>query len=354
MDLQILWFCLIAALWGGYFVLEGFDFGVGMLLPFLGRSERERSAMFESIGPVWDGNEVWLVVAGGATFAAFPAWYGTMFSGFYLALLLILVFLILRVVSFEWRDKGEGRHWRRAWLWANAVGSAGIPLLWGIALSNLLHGVPLNASGGYAGTFWDLFHWYTVLGGVAFMLVFAFHGAAYLTLRTTGDLLAHARTAARALAVPAVVVGAGYVAWTVAVAVDRNDKSVFPPVLPAAIAIAAILLAALLVYTGRSGLAFTFSAVATLGLVATVFTSLYPRLIVSSPDFGNSLTVPGAASTHYTLAVMSVVALIVTPLILLYQSWTYYVFRARISGEEVRSPAELLEPGSVSTGSGSA
>ena len=351
MDLQIFWFCLIAALWGGYFVLEGFDFGVGMLLPFLARDERQRSAMFESIGPVWDGNEVWLVIAGGATFAAFPAWYGTMFSGFYLALLLILVLLILRVVSFEWRDKGEGTHWRRAWLWANAIGSAGVPLLWGIALSSLLHGVPLNSSGDYAGTFWDLFTGYTVLGGIALVLLFAFHGAGYLTLRTTGDLYARARAAARALALPAVVVGAGYLVWTGAVAVDRNDKDVFPPVLPATIAIAAILLAAVLVYAGRSGLAFAFSAIATLSLVATLFTSLYPRLIVSSPDFGNSLTVSGAASAHYTLAVLTVVAVIVTPLVLLYQSWTYYVFRARIGGEEVRSPAELLEPGSPSAAS---
>jgi cytochrome d ubiquinol oxidase subunit II len=343
MNLEIFWFCLIVVLWGGYFVLEGFDFGVGMLLPFLPRDESERSAMFESIGPVWDGNEVWLVVAAGATFAAFPAWYATMFSGFYLALLLILVFLMIRVVSFEWRDKGEGTHWRRAWLWANAVGSAGIALLWGIALSNLLHGVPLDSSGDYAGSFWDLFSVYTVLGGIAFVLVFLFHGAGYLTLRTAGDLYARARTAARALAIPAVVVGAGYLIWTVSVATDRNDKDVFPPVLPAAIAIAAFLLAALLVYAGRSGLAFAFSAVGTLSLVATVFTSLYPRLVVSSPDFGNSLTVSGAASAHYTLVVLTVVAVIVTPLVLLYQSWTYYVFRARITGEKVRSPTELLD-----------
>jgi cytochrome d ubiquinol oxidase subunit II len=350
MNLEIFWFCLIAVLWGGYLVLEGFDFGVGMLLPFLPRDERERSAMFQSIGPVWDGNEVWLVVAGGATFAAFPAWYATMFSGFYLALLLILFFLIVRVVSFEWRDKGDGAGWRRLWLWANAVGSAGIALIWGIGLSNLLHGVPLDSDGEYAGTFWDLFSAYTVLGGIAFMLVFLFHGAGYLTLRTTGDLYDRARRAARTLAIPAVAVGGGYLIWTVAVAVDRNDKDVFPPVFPAAIAVAAFALAALLVYAGRSGLAFALSAVGTLSLVATLFTSLYPRVMVSSPDFANSLTVPGAASAHYTLAVMTVVALIVTPLILLYQGWTYYVFRARVTGEEVHSPVELLEAGTGAAG----
>ena len=338
MNLQNVWFCLIAVLWGGYFALEGFDFGVGMLLPFVPRDESERSTMFESIGPVWDGNEVWLVVAGGATFAAFPAWYGTMFSGFYLALLLILFFLIIRVVSFEWRDKGDGPHWRRAWLWANAIGSAGIALIWGIGLSNLLHGVPLGSDGSYAGTFWDLFSGYTVLGGVAFVLVFAFYGAVFLTLRTTDALLARARRAARALAIPAVIIGAGYLIWTVVVAVDRNDKGVFPPVLPAVIAIAAFALAALLAFSSRSGLAFALAAVGTLGLVATLFTSLYPRVMVSSPDFGNSLTVSGAASAHYTLAVMTVVALIVLPIVLLYQGWTYHVFRHRV-GAPVPSSA---------------
>ena len=223
--------CLIAVLWGGYFVLEGFDFGVGMLLPFLPRDERERGAMFETIGPVWDGNEVWLVVAGGATFAAFPAWYATMFSGFYLALLLVLFFLIIRVVSFEWRGEEREPALARVWMWANAVGSFGVALVWGIGLSNLLHGVPIDSSGDFTGDFWDLFTGYTVLGGIAFVLLFAFHGATFLTLRTTGDLCERARRAAAACwrsrpspSAPAILI------WTVAVAVDRNDKDVFPPV----------------------------------------------------------------------------------------------------------------------------
>jgi cytochrome bd ubiquinol oxidase subunit II len=332
MNLPNVWFVLIAVLWGGYFVLEGFDFGVGMLLPFLPRDERERSAMFESIGPVWDGNEVWLVVAGAATFAAFPAWYGTMFSGFYLALLLILFFLIVRVVSFEWREKSESPRWRRVWMWANAVGSTGIALIWGIGFSNLLQGVPLDSSGNYAGGFWNLFTGYPILGGIAFVLVFAFHGAIYLTLRTVGDLCERAHKASLRLAVPAVAVGAGYLIWTVAVAVDHNDKSVFPPVLPAAIAIAAFVLAAVFVYRRRSGIAFALSAVGTLGAVATLFTSLYPRVMVSNPDFANSLTVQNASSAHYTLAVMSVVAAICLPLVLIYQGWTYHVFRGRVGG----------------------
>jgi cytochrome d ubiquinol oxidase subunit II len=342
MDLEILWYCLIAVLWSGYFLLEGFDFGVGMLLPFVPRTEGERGAMFESIGPVWDGNEVWLVVAAGATFAAFPAWYATMFSGFYLAFLLLLFFLIVRVVSFEWREKSESPRWRSVWLWANAIGSAGIALVWGIGLANLIHGVPLDSNGDYDGGLVDLFSAYTVFAGIAFVLVLAFHGANYLTVRTTGDLYQRVRTAARRLALPAVAVGAVFLIWTVVVAIDRNDKNVFPVVVPAALGIAALALAAFLVYAGRSGLAFTMTALGTIAAVATLFTGLYPRVMVSSSEFNNSLDVPGAASEHYTLAVMTVVVLIVLPIILVYQSWSYYVFRARVTGEEVRPPTEAL------------
>ena len=338
MNLQILWFCLITFFWSGYFVLEGFDFGVGMLLPFLPRDEEERTEMFRSIGPVWDGNEVWLVVAGAATFAAFPSWYGTMFSGFYLALLLVLVLLILRVVSFEWRDKGDKARWRRVWMWANAVGSAGIPLVWGVALADLIYGLPIDSGGDYTGNFWDLFSAYSVLAGVAFVLLFAFHGAGYLALRTSGDLYERARRAARALGVPAIAVGAAFMIWTVVVAVDQNHKDVLPPVLPAVIAIVALLLAGNFAYRGRNDLGFAMTAIATLAAVATLFTGLYPRVMVSSTSFGNSLTVSGTASVHYTLAVMSVVALVLVPVILLYQSWNYYVFRARITGSELSAP----------------
>jgi cytochrome d ubiquinol oxidase subunit II len=331
-DLQVFWFLLIGVLWSGYFVLEGFDFGVGMLLPFLPKSEQDRQTMLETIGPVWDGNEVWLVVAGGATFAAFPAWYATMFSGFYVALLLILFFLMVRVVSFEWRGKREGSRWRSVWAWANTIGSAGASLLWGIGLANLLHGVPLDANGDYAGSFWDLFSPYTVFAGVAVVLLFSFHGATFLSLRTLGVLHERARHAARALAVPAALAAGVFVCWTVAVAIDRNDKDLFPPALPAAVAVIALVLASIFVFVGRPGWSFAMTAGATLAAVATLFTSLYPRVMVSSPDFANSLTVDGAASSHYALAVMSVVALLLVPMILVYQGWTYYVFRRRLGG----------------------
>jgi cytochrome bd ubiquinol oxidase subunit II len=343
MDLQIFWFLLIGVLWAGYFLLEGFDFGVGMLLPFLPRDERERSVMFQTIGPVWDGNEVWLVVAGGATFAAFPAWYATMFSGFYVALLLVLFLLIIRVVSFEWREKSENPRWRATWMWANAIGSVGASLVWGIALSNLVYGVPINAGGDFTGSLVDLFSPYTVAAGVAVVLLFAFHGATFLTLRTSGDLCERAGRAARRLSIPAAAVGAIALAWTVAVAIDRNDKDLFPPVLPAALGIAALAGAVLLVYARRSAAAFALTALGTILLVATLFSSLYPRVMVSSTDFANSLTVENASSSHYALAVMTVVALLVTPVVLLYQGWTYYVFRARVGGDEVESPVELAE-----------
>jgi cytochrome d ubiquinol oxidase subunit II len=332
MTLVEVWFVLIAFFWSGYFLLEGFDFGVGMLLPFLPLDEREREAMFRSIGPIWDGNEVWLVVVGGATFAAFPAWYGTMFSGFYLALLLVLVFLIIRVLSFEWRTKGRSARWRAVWTWANTVGSVGASFVWGVGLATLLYGVPIDSSGDFTGDLADLFSGYTVLGGLTVVLLFAYHGANYLGLRTTDDLSRRAAGAARRLSLAATVVGAGFLAWTVEVAVDRNDKSVTWPLVVALVGIAALVLSLIAAMLRRSGVSFAATGLAVVAWVATLFTSLYPRVMVSSTDFGNSLTVANASSAHYTLAVMSVVAVICVPLILLYQGWTYHVFRERIGG----------------------
>jgi cytochrome bd ubiquinol oxidase subunit II len=344
MDLQILWFVIIAFFWSGYFLLEGFDFGVGMLLPFLPRDEADEDVMLDSIGPVWDGNEVWLVVAGGATFAAFPAWYAAMFSGFYIALLLVLFFLIIRVLSFEWRTKSTSPRWRAVWLSANSVGSYGAALLWGIALANLLYGVPLDSNGDFTGTFWDLFSPYTVVAGLAVVALFAFHGATFLTLRTNGDLCERARRTAVRLSLPATGLGAAFLVWTVVVATQQNDKDAFPPILPAALGIAALLLAVVLVGR-RSGWAFAATAAGTVLLVATLFTSLYPRVMVSDPNFANSLTISNASSAHYTLAVMSVVAVIVTPVVLLYQGWTYRVFRHRLGGEEpIPDVASELRP----------
>jgi cytochrome d ubiquinol oxidase subunit II len=344
MSLADLWFVLIAVLWSGYFVLEGFDFGVGMALPFLPRDEGQRQTMLRTIGPVWDGNEVWLITAGGATFAAFPAWYATMFSGFYLALLLALFFLIIRVVSFEWRSKSESPRWRAVWTWCNAIGSFGASLVWGVGLSCLLYGVPIDSDGNFTGDLLDLFNPYTVFAGVTFVIVFAFHGATFLTLRTLGDLRARAERAARRLSIPAAIAGAAYLVWTVAIAMDRNDKDLFPPLLPALVGIVAMVLALVFLFAGRNGRAFTATAVAIVSVVATLFTSLYPRVMVSSTDFANSLTVDGSSSAHYALTVMTVVAVIFVPLVLAYQGWTYYVFRQRVGGEELGDEPERAAP----------
>jgi cytochrome d ubiquinol oxidase subunit II len=342
MTLEILWFCLLAFFWTGYFVLEGFDFGVGMLLPVLGRSESDRKTMFATIGPVWDGNEVWLVIAGASTFAAFPVWYATMFSGFYLALLLILLFLIVRVLSFEWREKAESSGWRAFWAWMNTIGSIGAPFLWGIALSSLLHGTPISSDQSYAGDFGDLFSLYTILAGVAIVLLFALHGAVFLSLRTLGDLRARAHRAATRLAPVAAVVGAGFLVWTLVVAGDVNDKGVFPGILPVAVAAVAAVAAVFLVRAGAERWAFVATATAIGAVVVTLFVSLYPRVMVSEPDFGNSLTIDNASSAHYSLTVMTVVAAVLLPVVLLYQAWTYHVFRARLGGGDAASPVELV------------
>jgi cytochrome d ubiquinol oxidase subunit II len=346
--LEDLWFGLIALLWAGYFVLEGFDFGVGMLLPVVSRDERDREAMLGTIGPVWDGNEVWLVVAAGATFAAFPAWYATAFSGFYLALLLILLCLIMRVVSFEWGERSDDPRWRSFWRWANTISSFGAPLLWGIALANFLHGVPLNAQGDFAGDFLDLFSTYTLLAGIAVVALFALHGAIFLTLRTRGALRRRSAAAATRLVIPAAVLVLGFLAATVGVAHDRNARGLIGPAVPAALAGAALVLAVVFVLAHRPRAAFLMTSLTAIGAIATLFTGLFPRVLVSHPTFANSLTVDNASAAHYSLSVMSVAALILLPVVLLYQGWTYYVLRRRLMGEADEAP----EPEAIPTATG--
>jgi cytochrome d ubiquinol oxidase subunit II len=339
-SLEEFWFVLIGVLWSGYFLLEGFDFGVGMLLPFLPRDERERGLMFQAIGPVWDGNEVWLVVAAGATFAAFPAWYATLFSGFYVALLLILVLLIVRVVSFDWRERHAGDRWRVTWLCANSIGSFGASFLWALTLANLVQGVPLDSSHVFTGGIADLFSPYTVAMGLAVVVLFALHGATYLTLRTSGALRRRAAATAGRLGPLAAVLAAGAVAWTVVVAHQNNQRAVLPVAIPAILTGAFVIAAAVLTRRGRAGRAFAATGLAAIGVVATIFTGLYPRVLVSDPAFGNSLTISNAAAGHYALEVITVVAVIFTPLVLLYQGWTYHVFRARIGAADEPAAAD--------------
>ena len=348
MALTTLWFILIAVLWIGYFVLEGFDFGVGILLPFLGRDDTERRAMINTIGPVWDGNEVWLLTAGGATFAAFPLWYASLFSGFYLALLLILVGLIIRGVSFEFRGKVATQRWKKGWDQAIFWGSAVPALLWGVAFANIVRGVPLNQAHVYTGNLLTLLNPYGLLGGLATLSLFALHGAIFLSLRTTGDLRQRARRAAMLIAVAAVPVAAGFlVASQVAHGRLATD-------LTAAAAAVALLAAVAAIARGKEGWAFAGTALTLLLAVATLFGDLWPNVLPSTTSAAYSLTVHNASSSHYTLTVMTWVALIFTPVVLAYQAWTYWVFRHRVGGTPVTSPLEALSHGKPPAGTGPA
>jgi cytochrome d ubiquinol oxidase subunit II len=331
--LQTVWFLLICILWLGYFVLEGFDFGVGILLRFIARDEAETRATIHTIGPVWDGNEVWLLVAGGATFAAFPEWYATLFSGFYIALFVILAALIIRGVAFEFWGKDDRPGWRRAWVWAIFIGSALPALLWGVAWANLVRGVPLDADGAFDGTLFDLLNPYGLLGGVTTLALFVAHGAAFLALRLRGELEVRARRIARVAAPVAAGAVAAFAVWTI-VRTGAEPVSTVLCVLAAAAA-----LAATRVSPGR---AFALSAVTILTLFSALFAELFPAAMVSSGP-GPSLSLFNAASTSYTLTVMTVVAVIFVPIVLLYQVWTYWVFRARLGAEDF-GPFEKLRP----------
>ncbi|MGD0683541.1 MAG: cytochrome d ubiquinol oxidase subunit II [Streptosporangiaceae bacterium] len=333
MNLATFWFILIAILWTGYFVLEGFDFGVGILLPFLGRDDTDRRVMINAIGPVWDGNEVWLITAGGATFAAFPLWYASLFSGFYLALLLILVALIFRGVSFEFRGKVDSARWRRNWDRAIFAGSALPALLWGVAFANIVRGVPLNAAGVFTGNLLTLLNPYGLLGGLATLSLFTLHGAIFLALKTGGDIRDRARRLAAGVALAAVPLAAAFLAIS-QVGHGRPATDV-----TATLAAGALLGAVAAAVRGREGWAFAGTAVTLVLTVATLFGDLWPDVLPSTTAAANSLTVSNASSGHYTLVVMTVVALIFTPVVLLYQGWTYWVFRKRLTRSDILARA---------------
>ncbi len=329
MDLNVLWFILVAVLFSGFFLLEGFDYGVGILLPFLGKDGEERRVIINAIGPFWDGNEVWLLTAGGAIFAAFPHWYATMFSSFYLALALILIALILRGVAFEFRRKDARPAWRNFWDGAIFVGSLLPALLFGVAFGNLLRGLPIDASKNYAGDFFLLLNPYALLTGLYGLALMTLHGAVYLSLRTEGELAARARAAASRLWAPALVLlvlalGASYVATDM-----YSELGVNPGPIPI-IGGVALLSVIWFIRHQRDGWAFVMTAVTILTTVMTIFLSLFPRVMISTLNPAWSLTIYNASSSPYTLTVMTVVALIFVPIVLLYQGWTYYVFRQRV------------------------
>lgn len=337
MDLQTIWFLLIAVLWIGYFILEGFDFGVGMLLPQVSSNEADRRAVLTTLGPVWDGNEVWLLVVGGATFAAFPEWYATLFSGFYLPLFLILVGLIVRGVAFEYRSKYGKAEWRQRWDIAIVVASAIPALLWGVAFSNIVRGVPIEEINGhleYTGGFFNLLNPYSLLGGIVTLTVFLTHGAIFLSLKTTGEIRKKSRALATRYGLIAAVAAVAYLVWTI---ISLPEKKTIVLVLSALVAI--FWLTALgMNLRGREGWAFIFSSLAIVSFVSDLFYALYPRVMPSSISSKFDLTITNASSTEYTLKVMTVVAVIMTPLVLIYQGWTYWVFRKRVSASQIAHP----------------
>jgi cytochrome d ubiquinol oxidase subunit II len=340
MELTTVWFILIAFLWIGYFVLEGFDFGVGVLLPVLGRSERDRRALISTIGPVWDGNEVWVLVAGGATFAAFPEWYATLFSGFYLPLFLILLALIVRGVGFEFRGKRDDPSWRLRWDAAIFIGSLVPAILWGVAFANIVAGVPIDANHEFTGDLFTLLNPYGLLGGVTTLGLFVTHGAVFLALKTTGELRERATSVAWSAGLATAVVAVAFLAWT---QVQRGDPaSMVLSVLAAAALVGAIVANRL----RREGWAFIGTALTIVLAVSALFVALFPDVMPSSIDPAYSLTTTNAASTSYTLTIMTIVAVVFTPLVLIYQGWTYWVFRRRVSIDQLPTHEGSGQPGS--------
>jgi cytochrome d ubiquinol oxidase subunit II len=329
-SLNTSWFALIGLLWAGYFVLEGFDFGVGILGLAIGRDDIDRRLARNAIGPIWDGNEVWLIVAGGAMFAAFPVWYASMFSGFYLALFIVLAALIVRGVSFEFRGKRDSDRWRATWDWAMAVGSLIPAFAWGLAFTDLVHGLRLSATGTYVGGFSGLLQPVAIVGGLASLALFVTHGATFLALKTSGPLADRARRVGGWLSPLAGALTVGTAAWLAAT--GSVGAGGLPGAVPLALAIVcgvAFVASGMLVLAGRDALAFGLSAAGILSASAAIFSALFPRVMASSGP-GPSLTIWSAASAHTTLLVMTVVAAIFVPFVLGYQGWSYWVFRQRL------------------------
>ena len=334
------WFIVIAVLWTGFFILEGFDFGVGMLHSVVGQDEAGRRAAINTIGPLWDGNEVWLIVAGAAMFAAFPGWYATMFSGLYLALALLLAALIIRGVAFEFRGKRDAARWRRTWDVSLTVGSLLAPLLIGVGLADLLHGLPINSAQNYTGSFWTLLQPYALFTGVTLVLICLLHGATFLSLKTTGEMHERSRRIARTVAPFTAAAVVGFAIWT---HVTSSTTFFLRPL--ELLAIIAILAAVWLVYARRDGFAFTATAITMATCILSIFVGLYPNVMVSSTNPAYSLTVHNTASNPYSLDAMTIIVLIFLPLVLAYQSWTYYVFRRRVSRDQfVTGPPPAASP----------
>ena len=328
------WYIIIAILWTGFFVLEGFDFGVGMLHSVIGTDEAGRRAAINTIGPLWDGNEVWLIVAGAAMFAAFPGWYATMFSAYNLALVLLLAALIVRGVAFEYRGKRDAARWRRTWDVLLTAGSVLAPLLIGVALAGLLHGLPINSAQNFTGSFWDLLQPYALFTGVTLVLVCLLHGATFLCLKTTGDMRERSWQVARRAAPVTAAFVIGFIIWTHVTASTAFFLNVIE-----LLAVLAVIAAVWLVYSHSEGFAFAATTVTIASCILSLFVDLYPNVMVSCTNKAYNLTVHNTASNGYSLKAMTVVVIIFLPVVLAYQTWTYYVFRRRVSRQEFQPPA---------------
>ncbi len=330
MALNTVWFILIAVLFIGYFILEGFDLGVGILLPFVAKTDTERRMVINTIGPHWDGNEVWLITAGGAMFAAFPDWYATLFSGFYLALFFMLIALIIRGVAFEFRSQDDNPLWRRFWDWAIFFGSLIPSILWGVAFANFIRGVPINSDFIFVGNFWDLISVYSILGGLVTLSGFIVQGAIFLTLKLDVEVVEKIRSLAFKLWIPNVLVVIAFVIETYFFTDILTVVGVNPGIIPVG-AVLSLFAVGWFIKQNKMGWAFIINSLAILFSTSTIFRILYPRVLVSSlnPDF--SLTIFNASSGPYTLKVMTIVAVIFVPIVLAYQGWSYWIFRKRIT-----------------------
>lgn len=327
------WFLLIGVLWAGFFLLEGFDFGVALLAPFVSRDEVDRSVALGTLGPVWDGNEVWLIVAGAGTFAAFPEWYASLFSGFYLALFLLLVGLILRGICIEYRHRVESERGRARCDAGLFIGSLLPALLIGVAFADMMRGLKMDAGHVITGGFFDLVTPYGLLGGLATLVLFCLHGAVFLALKSAGPVSERSARLARVLGPAAVVVVGGFLLWT-ALSYRASTGSVLFSV----VVVGAIAAAAVLARRGRDGFAFLASAVATMSLVAVYFFALHPAVLPARNNPAFTLTIDNASSSPYTLKIMTIVALLMTPIVLAYEAWSYWVFRKRLSRDDVHLP----------------
>jgi cytochrome d ubiquinol oxidase subunit II len=325
MQLHTIWFVIIAIFWTGFFVLEGFDFGVGALHRWVGKTEEGRRVAINTIGPWWDGNEVWLIVAGAAMFAAFPGWYATLFSALYLALVLLLLALFARGVSFEWGGKRDSQRWRNGFSWALTIGSILIPVLLGVALGDLLHGLPINSNHDFTGNFFDLLTGYGIMTGVTMLVLCLQHGSTFLALRTTDEIRDRARAFGRVIGLVALLVTVAWVIWTLVViggGTVPEPTQIF--------GVIAVVFAWVLASTNYDGWAFVASGFAIAAAIGQIFISLYPNVMISSTNHAYNLTVNNSAAGHYGLVVMTVVALLFFPIVLLYQGWSFHVFRGRL------------------------